>query len=465
MTTEEPIPENITQELYKRNAELAVRNKTLSLLGKLYEISILTLEPAALAKQIATTIQAELDFNLVGILHYHEDTDQLSSLFLSKSKKLEEVLGDAAVAFDSLTISEASKHVFLKDIFSGSNMSHTEDLTTVWDSLIPKETLAAVREEGHVHGLLLYPLVIENKKILGILVIGLNRAYDNLSEFEQESIRSFVNVIATALDKALLYQQLQVINRKLADANDNLNYANEELKKLDAAKSEFLSIASHQLRTPLTIIKGYLSLALEGTLGVLPKEAKEPLSRAQLATNQLIKLVSELLNLSRMESGKITYSFAVGNFSSIVKEVIEELRPQAEEKKLTFDLEPKEDITQFIFDHDKMREVVMNFLHNAVKYTPNGHIRVRQEIITREKKDFLRFSVRDNGMGISKEDIGNLFGKFVRSAEAKTLDANGMGLGLFFVKKVVEDHGGKAWAESDGLGKGSTFFMEVPFKQ
>lgn len=466
MPAEEPVSENITQELYKKNAELAVKNKTLSLLSKLYEISILTLEPAALAKQITQTIQTELEFNLVGILHYHDDSDQLTSLYLAKSKRFEQALGDAGTAFDNVTISQASKHGLFKEILSGLSMGHTENLTAVWDGLISQEKWEAIKEEAHVHTLLLYPLIIENQRILGVLLIGPNRLYANLSEFEQESIRSFVNVIATALDKALLYLQLQITNDKLAHANNSLNHANEELKKLDAAKSEFLSIASHQLRAPLTVVKGYLSLALEGTLGLLPKQAQEPLGRAAFATNQLIKLVNDLLNLSRMEAGKITYAFAMNNISLIIKEVIQELTPQAEEKKLKVILEPKEDLEQFIFDRDKMREAVINFIHNAVKYTPaGGDILIRQEIVSRDMKKFVRFSIKDNGMGIAPEDIHRLFTKFVRSTEAKTIDANGMGLGLFFVKKVIEDHGGKCWAESEGLGKGSTFVAEIPFKK
>ena len=165
MPAEEPVSENITQELYKKNAELAVTNKTLSLLSKLYEISILTLEPAALAKQITQTIQTELEFNLVGILHYHDDSDQLPSLYLAKSKRFEQALGDAGTAFDNVTISQASKHGLFKEILSGLSMGHTENLTAVWDGLISQEKWEAIKEEAHVHTLLLYPLIIENQRI------------------------------------------------------------------------------------------------------------------------------------------------------------------------------------------------------------------------------------------------------------------------------------------------------------
>ena len=253
-------------------------------------------------------------------------------------------------------------------------------------------------------------------------------------------------------------ETLEALSKQLA-------VANEELKRLDQTKTEFMSIASHQLRAPLTVIKGYLSLALEGTLGSISKQAQESLGKAAFSTEQLVKLVSDLLNLSRMEAGKIEYKFGVSNVSLIIKEVIEGLRPQAEVKKITIRLEPKADLEQFTFDRDKIREVMINLIHNAVKYTPSGDILIRQQVIGRDGREFARISVKDSGMGIAKEDIKRLFVKFVRATSAKMVDANGLGLGLFFVKKVIEDHGGRTWVESEGPGKGSTFFVEIPFKK
>ncbi len=251
---------------------------------------------------------------------------------------------------------------------------------------------------------------------------------------------------------------LEIITRQLEEAN-------QALKKLDLAKTEFISIASHQLRAPLTVIKGYLSMTLEGTLGVISKQTKESLGKAAFSTEQLVKLVNELLNLSRMEAGKIEYKIVMNNLSLIIKEVMDELKPQALQKKIKLILEPKGGLEQFMFDRDKLREAIINLLHNAIKYSENGNVVILQEIITREGKRIARVSIKDNGMGIAQEDIHRLFTKFVRSEQAKAADVNGMGLGLFFVKKVAEDHGGKAWAESAGLGKGSTFFIEIPFKQ
>lgn len=453
--TEESIPENITQELYKRNVELAVKNKTLSLLGKLYEISILTLEPVSLAERITQTIQTELEFDLVGIFSYEGKNDELTPLHFAKSKRLEEVLGETNKVFNDFAVSKASEHAVLKIIFSGSGMSHTENLTDIWNDLIPDNIVQTIKGEAHVRTLLFYPLTIGDKNVLGMLVIGLNRAYENLSEFEQEAIHNFVNVIATAYDKALLYQELEITNSKLEDANINL-------KRLDAAKSEFISLASHQLRAPLTVIKGYLSLALEGTLGPITDFVKESLGKAAFSTEQLVKLVNELLDLSRIESGKIQYQFAANDLVKIMDEVADELRPQAEAKEIALTVEAERGLPQFMFDRDKVREIVINLIHNAIKYTPKGEIVVRAEVIAKSTGNVVRLSIKDNGMGLAKEEISKLFTKFGRAEGARIIDPNGMGLGLFFVKKVAEDHGGTAWAESEGPGKGSVFIVELP---
>lgn len=243
-----------------------------------------------------------------------------------------------------------------------------------------------------------------------------------------------------------------------------LEKANIELKKLDAAKSEFVSIASHQLRTPLTVIRGYISMALDGTLGSIRTPLKDALEKAAFSTNQLTKLVSDLLDLSRIESGKIQYVFAPADFTSLVSKTIEEMRPAAEKKKVAIALEKGSgEKIQFDFDADKMREVVFNTIDNAIKYSPDGGlITVSVEPFERTQKQWVRFSVKDAGIGIKKEDLQKLFIKFSRTEEAHRVDPDGMGIGLYFVKHIIDDHQGTVRVESEGLGKGSTCIVELP---
>lgn len=258
----------------------------------------------------------------------------------------------------------------------------------------------------------------------------------------------------------------EVKNREeLEHLAQELSLANEELKKLDRAKSEFISIASHQLRTPLSIIKGYISMIQEGSFGHMTKKLAEPLHRVYLSNERLIKLVNDLLDLSRMEGGRMRYEMKLAQFSVIIASVVEEFQQIAQSKGLTFRFkkENKEnDDPPVRFDEEKMRQVAFNLIDNAMRYTPKGgSITVTLAI----NPYHLLFSVVDTGIGLDKQEINSLFQKFVRSKEVMRIHTEGVGLGLYVARRIVEDHGGRIWAESAGKGKGSTFFVELPIKK
>ncbi|MBI3627340.1 MAG: hypothetical protein HY220_01135 [Candidatus Sungbacteria bacterium] len=240
-----------------------------------------------------------------------------------------------------------------------------------------------------------------------------------------------------------------------------LAVANEELKKLDAAKSEFISIAGHQLRTPLTIIKGYTSMVLEGSFGKIEAAAREALHKVFISTTTLANLVSDLLDLSRIESGKIRYEFKDIRVSDIVNGVIQELEETARIKDIRVILNDQvPPAVRALADFDKLHEVVINLIDNAIKYSTEGPVEVGLKYDAAGKKIIL--SVKDRGMGIKPEDISKLFTKFMRSEDAKKIRPEGMGLGLYLAKKIVEDHKGRVSVKSPGLGQGSTFFVEIP---
>lgn len=273
------------------------------------------------------------------------------------------------------------------------------------------------------------------------------------------AIVTFLLAITIFLVIARTTVRLRQLSAQLADANATL-------KQLDQAKSEFVSIAGHQLRTPLTVIKGYISLAQEGEFGATKKNKKLSNALAIVAnsTDQLVKLVSDLLDLSRIESGKMHYEFKESDFAKMTGAIVKEYMPAAKHKglELTFENNAKE-IGSFLFDPDKMREVVVNIIDNAMKYSKEGKVEVRMESLDQGRT--LRFSVKDHGLGIKKEDLSQLFVKFTRLPEAKNVVANGTGIGLYFAKSIVEDHGGRVGVESPGPGKGSTFWVEIPLKR
>ncbi|MEK7120233.1 MAG: ATP-binding protein, partial [Patescibacteria group bacterium] len=217
---------------------------------------------------------------------------------------------------------------------------------------------------------------------------------------------------------------------QIASLAMRLQQANSELKRLDQAKSEFISIASHQLRTPLTAISGYTSLMIEGTYGKINDKAQEVLKKIMDVNKGLIDLVNDLLNLSRIESGKIAYDFKPNSLVDIVEKTINELDNLAHTKNLELVWSRPDFAPLLMLDKDKIQNVVMNLIDNAIKYTPKGKV----EVSINQKRSDLVFCVKDSGIGISPETLKGLFKKFVRSEEGRHVNANGTGLGLYIAK-------------------------------
>ncbi len=252
------------------------------------------------------------------------------------------------------------------------------------------------------------------------------------------------------------------ITRKdeLQEMSDRLARANDELRKLDNAKSEFISIASHQLRTPLTAIKGFLSLILEGSYGKVAPEVQDVLNKVYASNDRIVQLVENLLNISRIESGRIQYQFQKSSIEDILKELSDMFFVMAKNKNLTLTFTlPKKKLPLLYMDAGKIREVISNLIDNAFKYTEKGRV----EVILEQKGPVARITVSDTGMGIEAETMPHLFSKFIRgSKEASRMNVAGTGLGLYVGKSFIEAHHGRIWIESDGKGKGSRFIVELP---
>ena len=261
--------------------------------------------------------------------------------------------------------------------------------------------------------------------------------------------------------KDALEKLAEELEDKVEERTNELKKANEELKELDVAKSDFISIASHQLRTPLTVIKGYISMMLEENFGELTDLEKESLEKVFQSNERLIRLVENLLNISRIESGRLQFNFAEVDLKKIAVSVIEELSSYAKKKALL--LKYKQSVKKLPLikvDEDKIRQVIMNLVDNSIKYTKKGKVVVEIKLVKKQ----IHFCVTDSGMGIKQEDIANLFKKFSRCNGTSLIHTEGTGLGLYVARIMIEQHHGKIWAESLGEGKGSKFCFELPLR-
>ena len=251
-------------------------------------------------------------------------------------------------------------------------------------------------------------------------------------------------------------EELQVMADKLAQAND-------QLRKLDQAKTEFISIASHQLRTPLTSVKGFISLVIEGSYGEINAGVRDALTKVYASSERLIQLVEDLLNVSRIESGRMQFTFEKGSIGEMMQELYDNFMLVAKNKDLYLDIKlPKKGLPEVTMDPSKIREVISNFTDNALKYTEKGGVTMKAE---QTKDKTVKITISDTGIGVPADEMQYLFKKFSRGKDTGRLHAGGTGLGLYVGKNIVDAHHGKVWVESDGEGKGSRFIIELPIEQ
>lgn len=245
---------------------------------------------------------------------------------------------------------------------------------------------------------------------------------------------------------------------KLENLTKELQVANIRLKELDQQKTDFLSIAAHQLRTPLSILNGYIELIKDGAYGKVHKETKEILDNMDSSNLHLVKLVDEFLDISRLEQGRTKYDFKEKDVVEIIDGVVKEQALRAEQKGLKLGWKKPARAFKATLDDEKVRHVIYNFVDNAIKYSEHGTIAI---LIDEEEKG-IAVRVKDHGFGFDKNDEANFFQKFYRGNNVKGTEVNGTGLGLYVCKKFIEGHKGKIWADSEGLGKGGEFGFWIP---
>ena len=237
----------------------------------------------------------------------------------------------------------------------------------------------------------------------------------------------------------------------------SLRHEKDLLQELNQQKTEFLSLASHQLRTPLSIIKGYTELLSDGSYGPVTPKIKKILRNVDITNERLIHLVDEFLSSTRMEQSDPQYTFAHGSVTNIVSGIVAELKGRAAEKKIKL-VWKKEMVPTTAIDSEKIRHIIYNLIDNAIKYSDHGTVVVSSKISRGE----ILVTVKDQGLGFTKEDSEHFFEKFYRSENARKARAQGTGLGLYVCRKFAEGHNGTVGAESPGQGKGSTFWLSLP---
>ncbi|MFC1666906.1 ATP-binding protein [Candidatus Omnitrophota bacterium] len=305
------------------------------------------------------------------------------------------------------------------------------------------------------------PIVAKDEAI-GFILMGNVSSYSKVTEGDAELLSVLAGQIGTAIENTRLYTELsdsrQDLERRVRQRTIELARLNEELRRLNKIKSDFVSAVSHELRTPLTSIKGYASILIAGKLGKVSPGQKERLEKIDKHSNSLTRLVDNLLDIARIESGRVQMEIKEISIKEMLNSIVDMVAPQIKEKDISFKINSKIKKDTIKADSSQLERVFINLLSNAIKFTPEkGEITIYVE----EKDDAVEFSIEDTGIGIPTHDLQKVFEEFFRSDNAQDHNVKGTGLGLSLVKKIVTAHKGKIWVNSE-LNKGTRFKFTIP---
>jgi signal transduction histidine kinase len=297
---------------------------------------------------------------------------------------------------------------------------------------------------------------------LGFMLLGHKKSGDIYNTRDKRMLSTAADEIAISMQNALRFEQIQRFNvtlqQKIDDATHKLRDTNKRLKILDETKDDFISMASHQLRTPLTSVKGYLSLVIDGDAGKISDSQRKLLTQAFFSSQRMVYLIADLLNVSRLKTGKFVIERTQVNLADVIEQELAQLTDTAKGRDLTLSYQKPEQFPTLNIDETKTRQVIMNFVDNAIYYTPaGGHINV----MLNETDKAIELLVKDDGIGVPAADQHHLFSKFYRAKNAQKARPDGTGLGLFMAKKVIVAQGGAIIFNSKE-GKGSTFGFTFP---
>ena len=346
-----------------------------------------------------------------------------------------------------------------RDVYEGL-IEKEQPLSSI--SHLPDPSLREnIKKIFRVHAFVVSP-VLPREGDRGFLFVGTNSTETLMTEGDEELITILANQLGQALENARLFEKTwiaqQALEKKVEERTRQLTGALDEVKKISKRKTDFVSSVSHELRTPLTSIKGYASILLAGKLGNVPQEIKERLEKVNRHSDELVHMINDLLDISRIESGRMTMQQEQLSLREIADKIVDMLAVQLKDKRLELTEDIPANANKIFADRNQIERVFTNIIWNACKFTPEkGKISVR----THKEGEFVQIDVADTGCGIPESAQDAIFEEFYRVDNAINETVKGTGLGLALVKNIIEAHKGKLWVTSKE-GKGSTFSFTLP---
>ncbi|HSW89942.1 MAG TPA: GAF domain-containing sensor histidine kinase [Patescibacteria group bacterium] len=431
--------------------------KTVEALWHLEKIILDTLDFDKVVQKIVDSTVLELGYLQLGyeivVLNLvNTEKQQLMRVSVSQTDRAAQALerlNSIGTPFHEIIIPLSEKDNTLVKCLESGEQFVVSDWYDILRPTFNQETARKIQQELGIKNSLIFPVRYGNAT-LGTIIFSMSKDVSLVSDDEMDLLRGFTDVVGLAVQNATIYTRLD-------ETKEQLENANNQLKALDQMKDEFLSMASHELKSPMNAIKNYLWMAMNKA-NDHPEKLHDYLNTAYQSTQRLVALVNDLLDVSRIESGRVTLEIKPISLKTVISETVDIFAPQAKEKGLDLTVELPQDFT-VAADDTKLREILSNLISNAIKYTLKGMVHVG----AKENGNMIRISIQDSGTGISPQDQQKLFQKFSRvNASFKELASiEGTGLGLWICKQFVEKMGGSIGLDST-VGSGSTFWIELP---
>lgn len=423
------IKSDMELKLYQQ--EIDDKLNKLTLIKNLIIASIHTLDREKILFQINEKVINDLGFKRGLLLDY--DTLEVKS---NTGFKIDEIAG-------TKNIFKYNKE-FLKDI--QLLRPDTENYKHLFALLGTEEILIA-------------PIKVR-KKVYAIFIVSNLTLHAEIKKSEEEAFLIICMYLSQCFDNINLFEDLyhakDSLEKRIKERTNELVKSLRTIEIISKMKSDFISSVSHELRTPLTSVKGFSSLLAEEKFGKLPEKAKDRLNKIDENVDKLMEIVNALLDISRIESGRIDIKITPAEITRLIKDVSDMLSPQIASKNLTLTLDLPENLSVYM-DKNLIERSLINIINNAIKFTPDGG---KIKITCKKEADKALISVSDTGYGIDKDSLGKIFQEFFRVDNPTIKGIKGSGLGLSLVKRIIETHKQKIWLESE-LGKGTTFYFTL----
>lgn len=441
----------MTQFLNERDAAISARVRQLTTLNQAGAVMASTLERDRLLDTVLRLLVENLGFRRTLLMQYDP---QRRIAFGARVAGVPEEVAEAA---RGLRMPVRDDDSLQAELLVRERSLLVTDIESVGRRVYPP-ILALARRVG-VTSFVCAPLK-STQHILGFIAAG--RGEEPCTQEDLDLLRTIASNVAVALDNAQAYQGLaeltQTLEQRVRERTQELQAANEKLQELDRLKSAFVSIVSHELRTPMTSIKGYVENMLDGLTGTLTEKQAHYLSRVKYNTERLTRMINDLLDLSRIEAGRVELNLNPVPVRDLVADVTEAFQTMAQQKRLRLLAQHEGESAEIRADRDKLHQILTNLIHNAFKFTPEGgEIRVETRVVG---EGSVEFCIADTGCGIPAHELSRVFERFYRG-ESVQAEQRGAGLGLAITKSLVELHGGHIWVEST-VGQGSRFHFTIP---